>query len=134
MTSQGDSSQDQKREKQGLTSRVGPVEIDWPASIGYYGGIALATTFGVIEPPLALFIAAVPFFKMLQRPNASLPVRWVSEILDGASKPVGGDGELVIQAVFSKKPPTPGRGLGSRLSAEAGSIWTEARTLARPRS
>ncbi|MBV9279027.1 MAG: hypothetical protein JOZ41_03005, partial [Chloroflexi bacterium] len=114
MTSQGDSSQDQKREKQGLTSRVGPVEIDWPASIGYYGGIALATTFGVIEPPLALFIAAVPFFKMLQRPNASLSVRWVSEILDGASKPVGGDGELVIQAVFAKKPPTPGRGLGSR--------------------
>ena len=29
----------------GLTSRVGPVEIDWPMAIGYYGGIGLALAF-----------------------------------------------------------------------------------------
>jgi hypothetical protein len=43
---------------------------------------------GVIEPPLALFIAAVPLFKMLT--NSALPfmVLVVGEILDGAAKPV----------------------------------------------
>src|SRR5919202_5274937 len=45
----------------GLTSRLGPVEIDWPMTIGYYGGIALAIALEAIEPPLALVIAAIPF-------------------------------------------------------------------------
>lgn len=103
----------------GLTSRVGPVEINWPRAVGYYGGVALAVGFGMIEPPFGVFIAAVPFFKMLNRPNASQPVRLVSQMLDGASQPVGGDGEHSIRLV-------------TRDTSKAGAngIGTEARELA----
>jgi len=33
--------------------------------VGYYGGLAVAVGIGLIEPPLALFIAAVPVFKVM---------------------------------------------------------------------
>jgi len=78
-------------DEQGLISHVGPVEINWPESIGYFGGIGLAVAFGLIEPPLGLFIAAVPFLKMLDRPKAPRPARLLSQLVDGAAKPVGGD-------------------------------------------
>ena len=71
--------QDQGEQDRGLVSRIGPVEIDWPRSIGYYGGIGLATAFGLIEPPLAIFIAAVPLFKMLNHPKASRPTRFAAQ-------------------------------------------------------
>lgn len=83
----------------GLVNRIGPVEINWPRAIGYYGGLSLAVGFGMIEPPFGLFIAAVPLFKMLNRPQASRPVRLVSQIMDGASQPVGGDGDQAIKLV-----------------------------------
>src|SRR5690348_2003589 len=85
------------REDRGLTSRLGPVQIDWPRSLGYFGGTAAAVAFGIIEPPLGLFIAAIPFLKMLNRPQAPGPVRFVSQMLDGASKPVGGDTEATVE-------------------------------------
>ncbi len=55
-----------------------------------------ATGLGLIEPPLALFIAAVPLYKVLT--NTALPkaVRIVGEVLEGAAKPVGSDAEGVI--------------------------------------
>lgn len=81
----------------GLTSQIGPVEIDWPRTVGYYGGISLAVAFGVIEPPLGLFIAAIPLFKMLNRPKAALPTRFLAQLMDGAAKPVGGSGESTIR-------------------------------------
>lgn len=86
----------------GLTNRIGPVEINWPRAIGYYGGLGLAVGFGMIEPPFGLFIAAVPLFKMLNRPKASRPVRLFSQIMDGASQPVGGDGDPAIKLVTSE--------------------------------
>lgn len=46
-----------------LEVRVGTVEVDVPRSLGYFGGLAAAAGFALIEPPLALFIAAVPAFK-----------------------------------------------------------------------
>ena len=124
----------QQEEDRGLTSQVGPIEVDWPRTAGYYGGLAAAVAFGLIEPPLGIFIAAVPFLKMLNRPNSSLPARTVSQFLDGAAKPVGGDSDAVIKAVYGT--PKPGqRGLlTSRISEEAGSIWSEAKTVARGRS
>lgn len=88
----------------GLTTRIGQFEIDWPQSLGYYGGIALATVFGMIEPPVAIFIAAVPFFKLLNRPEALLPVRFVGQVLEGASKPVGGDGEATVRLTNESQP------------------------------
>lgn len=101
----------------GLTNRIGPVEINWPRAVGYYGGLGLAVGFGMIEPPFGLFIAAVPLFKMLNRPKASRPVRLVSQIMDGTAQPVGGDGDPVIKLVTSE-------------SRKATSISGEARQLA----
>ena len=40
--------------------QVGTVEVDVPRSVGYFGGLAAAVGLGIIDPPLALFIAAVP--------------------------------------------------------------------------
>jgi hypothetical protein len=79
-----------------LEVQVGTVEVDVPRSIGYFGGLVAATGLGLIEPPLALFIAAVPLYKILT--NTALPkaVRIVGEVLEGAAKPVGSDAEGVI--------------------------------------
>jgi hypothetical protein len=43
-----------------LEVHVGNVEIDVPRSVGFFGGLAAAVGLGFIEPPLAVFIAAVP--------------------------------------------------------------------------
>jgi hypothetical protein len=89
--------QDVNEQRRGPISRIGPVEIDWPRTIGYYGGVGLATAFELVEPPLALFIAAIPLLKMMNHPGASKPVRFVGELLEGAAKPVGGSSEATIQ-------------------------------------
>ena len=98
-----------------LEVQVGTVEVDIPRSIGYYGGLVAAVGFGLVEPPLALFIAAVPVFKVLT--NTAMPhaVRIVGEVLEGAAKPVGSDAEGVIelrdqeaaQAKIAKLKPAP---------------------------
>lgn len=80
-----------------LEVRVGTVEMDVPRSVGYFGGLVAAVGLGMIEPPLALFIAAVPVFKILTNSVLPLSVRAVGELLEGAAKPVGGDAEGVIQ-------------------------------------
>ena len=89
-------SQEEQQEDRGLVSQIGPVTVDWPKSIGYFGGVALAVATGVIEPPLGLFIAAVPFLK---RPNASWPERALSSVIEGAAKPVGGDADATIRPI-----------------------------------
>ena len=95
------------REDRGLTSRIGPLQVDWPRSLGYFGGTAAAVAFGIIEPPLGIFIAAIPFLKMLNRPQAPLPVRFVGQLLDGASKPVGGDTEATVELRTEHVPGLP---------------------------
>lgn len=82
-----------------LEVQVGTVQVDVPRSIGYFGGLAAAVALGLIEPPLALFIAAVPAFKALT--NTALPraVRAVGEVLEGAAKPVGSDAEGVVSLI-----------------------------------
>jgi hypothetical protein len=39
--------QDVHEQEQGMTSQIGPIEIDWPRTIGYYGGVGLAVAFQV---------------------------------------------------------------------------------------
>jgi hypothetical protein len=80
-----------------LEIEVGTIRVDVPRSVGYFGGLAVAVGVGLIEPPLAVFIAAVPVFKALT--NSALPrlVRVVGELLEGAAKPVGSDAEGVVQ-------------------------------------
>jgi hypothetical protein len=106
-------------QERGLTSRIGLMEIEWPLTVGYYGGIALAVAFELIEPPLALFIAAIPFFKMLNKPSASRPTRLVSQLLQGMARPVGGDSPGSIRLT------TPGGPVVARPT-----IWAEARQIA----
>lgn len=89
-------------ENAGLVSRVGPIEVDWPRTAGYYGGVALAVGLGVIEAPLGAFIAAVPVMKMLSRPGIARSLRFVGQLVDGASRPVGGDGDGYIRLTNSR--------------------------------
>lgn len=122
-------------EDRDLVGRIGPVEIDWPRAIGYYGGIGLAVTLEMVDPPLAVFIACVPFLKMLNRPNSTLPARFVAQALDGAAKPVGGDGESSVRLTQSKMNTEPGKGpsLGilRGIGRETAGVWAEARALSR---
>jgi hypothetical protein len=76
-----------------------------PRSIGYFGAIALATALEIIDPPVGLFIAAVPLFKLLEKREKALPARFLGEVLEGAAKPVGGDADAVIRLAPQEAPP-----------------------------
>lgn len=84
-------------ENRGLIIKFGPLTVDVPRSLGYYGAIGLAVGAGVIEPPLGVFIAAVPLLKMMTNRLATTPVRFVGQVFDGAAQPVGGDGQGTIR-------------------------------------
>jgi hypothetical protein len=112
----------QAQQDRGLVSRIGPLKVDWPRSLGYYAGIGIAVAVEAIEPPLALFIAAIPFLKMLNRPEASQAVRFIGQVLDGAAKPVGGSSEATIQLATAGE-------AAPRQSAQP-TIWQEARQVA----
>jgi hypothetical protein len=99
--------QDVNEQELGMTSRIGPIMIDWPRMLGYYGGLGLATAFELIEPPLAIFIAAIPLLKMLNSPGASRPTRFVGQVLIGAAQPVGSSAEATIQLTETKRPTAP---------------------------
>jgi hypothetical protein len=80
-----------------LHVELGPVQVDIPQTVGYYGGIGAALAFGLLEPPLAAFIAAVPLIKILAERGSPVPIRFVAEILQGAAKPVGSDAEGTVR-------------------------------------
>jgi hypothetical protein len=69
-----------------LHIEVGPLQIDVPQTVGYYGGIGAALAFGLLEPPLAAFIAAVPLIKILAERGSPIPVRFLAEVLEGAAR------------------------------------------------
>ena len=56
-----------------LEVKIGTIEVDVPRSIGYFGGLVAAVGLGLIEPPLALFIAAVPVYTALTNSVFPLP-------------------------------------------------------------
>ena len=88
-----------------LHIELGPVQIDVPQAVGYYSGIGAALALGILEPPLAAFIAAVPLIKILAE-RRSVPVRFVGELLEGAAKPIGGDAEGTVR--LDDREPTGG--------------------------
>lgn len=51
----------------------------------------------LVPIPIAFFVASVPFLKLLNRPHASTARTFVSHLVDGAAKPVGGDSEGTIR-------------------------------------
>jgi len=119
------------QDEQGLTSQVGPVEINWPLTVGYYGGIGLAIAFDLVAPPLAIFIAAIPFMKMINRPGASRPTRLVSQVLQGVATPVNGDAPSSIR--LTTPDVSDATHPAARVAAPPGrprSIWAEARQRA----
>jgi hypothetical protein len=101
-------------ENRGLIAHLGALDVDIPRSIGYFGGITLAVAFEVIEWPVGLFIASIPFVKMLNRPKLPQSVRFAEHVLDGMAKPVGGDSEGTIrtsaQGSSSQSPAAPQAG------------------------
>lgn len=89
-----------------IVSHIGMLEIDWPRTIGFYGGLAIAVGMEMVAPPLAIFIAAYPLLKMLNRPNAPKAVQIVAQVLEGVAKPINGDSEDTIR-INSKSLPGP---------------------------
>lgn len=67
--------------------------------MGYFGGAALAVGAGLIDPPVGVFIAAIPFIKMLDLPRLDSVPRFLAQIFEGVAKPVGGDSEGTIRIV-----------------------------------
>lgn len=90
-----------------VVSRLGPVELDWPRSVGYFGGVGVAVAAGLIDPPLGLFIAAVPFLKMLDLPRMPYLPRFVGQVLEGVAKPVGGDSQGTVRLVTGRGSSAP---------------------------
>jgi hypothetical protein len=81
----------------GMVLRISPVEVDVPRSLGYFGGVAVAVAVGLIEPPLGVFIAAVPFVKMLTAAGAPDPLRFLGLVTEGAAQPVGSSGQGTVR-------------------------------------
>lgn len=115
-------SQARNQAPQDPTARVGPLELDIPQSIGYFGAIGLAVALGILEPPVGIFIAAIPVFKLLKRRNAPPTSRFIGAMLEGAAKPVGGDAEATVRLAPEQEPrePAPTRGQQGGEPATAG--------------
>ena len=91
-----------QRDQRGLTSKLGNVEIDWPRSLGFFGALGAAVALDLVPVPIAFFVGSVPFFKLLNQPDAPTPQRFFSHVMDGAAKPVGGDSEGTIRWARSR--------------------------------
>src|SRR5437773_735465 len=111
---QREGGEDMAEQDRRVTRRIGPLDIAWPRSIGYYGGIGLAVAAGMVGAPVALSVAAIPLLKMLNRPTVSWATGFVAPVRDGAAKPVGGDAEATIQLTTLNAPVGRQRGLAPR--------------------
>lgn len=98
--------------------RLGPVQIDVPRSVGYFGGVSVAVVLGLVDPPLAAFIAAAPFLAMLTHRSLPLPVRVVGEALEGAAKPVGGDDDGYVKVHDEQRERERDRAVAARARRE----------------
>jgi hypothetical protein len=88
------------RDRSGVTGNLGvhdQLMVDWPRSIGFFGALGVAAALEVVPVSVAVFVAAVPFLKLLDDPGASTPRRFFSHLVDGAAKPVGGDSEGTVR-------------------------------------
>jgi hypothetical protein len=126
MAKQG-SQQDEQNQDVGMTTQIGIVQVNWPQTIGYYGGIGMALAAELIEPPFAVFIAAIPIFKMLSHPILPKPARIAGQLLEGAAKPVGGSDEATVQLVNAGKSARSQK--SGQQPSKRPSVWQEARAL-----
>jgi hypothetical protein len=79
--------------------KIGPVAIDVPSTLGFFGGIAAAVALDLIAPPLGAAIAVIPLLKLLKRKNATVAEKVVAAVVEGAAKPVGGDAEGCVRSL-----------------------------------
>jgi hypothetical protein len=105
-------------DQRGLAKRVGGsnIVVDWPRSLGYFGAIGAAVALDLVSMPIAVFVAAVPFLKLMNRPTAPESQRFVGHLIDGAAKPVGGDAEGTVRwapRASSPKRSSSGRSVSS---------------------
>ena len=89
--------EDKQNEGEPFVSRIGPLHIDWPRSLGYFGGIAAAVAFDLIAPELALFVALIPIVKLFKRKDATKIEKAIAAVIEGAAKPLGGDAEATVR-------------------------------------
>jgi hypothetical protein len=80
-----------------LNGKLGPVRVHWPTTVGYYGAVGAAVAVGIIEWPVGIFIAAVPVVKLLNDRTAPKQLRYFVDMFQGAAKPVGGDGDSMME-------------------------------------
>src|SRR5437588_4178663 len=105
------------RDQRGLTGRVDDhIQVDWPRSIGFFGALGAAVALDLVPIAVAAFVASVPFLKLLNRPGAAKPQRFLSHLVDGAAKPVGGDSEGTVRWA-----PAPRRGRPSHAGGRSSS-------------
>ena len=96
-----------RQNEEGVTGQADHIEIDWPRSLGFFGGLGVAVALDLVPVPIAAFVAAVPFLKLLNQPQASTTRTFVSHLVDGAAKPVGGDGEGTVRWAPKQMQKTP---------------------------
>ncbi len=48
-------SMSEHEEDRPFVSRVGSLSVDWPRTLGFYGGLGVAVALDVVAPPLAAF-------------------------------------------------------------------------------
>jgi hypothetical protein len=101
----------------GVIGRTDHIEVDWPRSIGFFGGLGVAAALELIPLPIAIFVASVPFLKLMNRPRASKPRTFISHLVDGAAKPVGGDAEGTVRWAPKQQRSTRSRNQGGRRRA-----------------
>jgi hypothetical protein len=112
--------------------RMGPVLIDVPRSIGYFGGVSAAVALGMVDPPLAAFVAAAPFLVMLTHRSLPAPVRFIGETLEGAAKPVGGDDDGYVKLEDEQRDAERARAVAAKARrGDAVELSDRARTVRR---
>lgn len=62
----------------------------------------MAVGVGLIDPPVGVSIAAIPFIKMLDLPRLMSAPRFPAQIFEGVAKPVGGDSEGTVRIVTAR--------------------------------
>ena len=87
-----------------LVTQIGRLHIDWPRSVGYFGGIAVALALELIAPEIALFVAVIPLVKLLKRKDAPRIEKVIAEVIEGAAIPLGGDAESTVRLAAEEEP------------------------------
>ena len=97
---------DQFEEDRGMVGQAGPLVVDWPRSIGYFGAVTLAVALELVPLPIGAFIAVIPFLKLLKRSSDSRRTRFVAAVFEGAAIPVGGQSESFIRLARNASKPS----------------------------